>query len=167
MEPRRSGAMRPAWNASRRERDRGETHGVSRSGRGRPAVAGRSRRQTIPLYEPKGLLACFDQCHVAGYPRGVTDQQVAGVLEAPGDDELRGTAPRAIGALLVASGLLRIGAVGVGVAVQFRISDLAGGRPSGVDIGLVGAAQAVTEMVFAPILAHYADRLGRRIFLVL
>ena len=78
--------MRPAWNASRRERDRGETHSVSRSGRGRPAVAGRSRRKTVPLYEPKGLLACFDQCHVAGYPRGVTDQQVAGVLEAPGDD---------------------------------------------------------------------------------
>ena len=84
------------------------------------------------------------------------------MLEAPGDDELRHTAPRAIGALLVASGLLRVGAVGVGVAVQFRLSDLADGRPSGVDIGLVGAAQAVTEMVFAPILARYADRFGRR-----
>jgi len=88
------------------------------------------------------------------------------VLEAPGDDELRNTAPRAIGALLVASGLLRVGAVGVGVAVQFRLSDLAGGRPSAVDIGLVGAAQAVTEMVFAPVLARYADRFGRRRFLV-
>ena len=29
MEPRRSGAMRPAWTASRREGDRGETHSVS------------------------------------------------------------------------------------------------------------------------------------------
>jgi hypothetical protein len=29
MEPRRSGAMRPAWNASCREGDRGETHSVS------------------------------------------------------------------------------------------------------------------------------------------
>jgi MFS family permease len=96
----------------------------------------------------------------------VTDQQVAGVLEAPGDDELRHTASRAIGALLVASGLLRVGAVGVGVAVQFRLSDLAHGRPSGIDIGLVGAAQALTEMVFAPILARYADRFGRRRFLV-
>jgi MFS family permease len=66
----------------------------------------------------------------------------------------------------VASGLLRVGAVGVGVAVQFRLSDLAGGKPSGVDIGLVGAAQAATEMVFAPILARYADRFGRRRFLV-
>ncbi len=82
------------------------------------------------MYEPKGLLACFDQSHVAGYPRAVTDRQVASVLEAPGDDELRNTAPRAIGALLVASGLLRVGAVEVGVAVQFRLSDLAGGRPS-------------------------------------
>ena len=33
-----------------------------------PLLAGRSRRETIPLYEPKGLLACFDQCHVAGLP---------------------------------------------------------------------------------------------------
>jgi MFS family permease len=98
--------------------------------------------------------------------RRVTNREVAGVLEAPGDDGLRTTAPRAIGALLVASALLRVGAVGVGVAVQFRLSDLAGGKPSGVDIGLVGAAQAVTEMVFAPILAHYADRFGRRRFLV-
>jgi MFS family permease len=98
--------------------------------------------------------------------RRVTNREIASVLEVPGDDELRNTAPRAIGALLVASGLLRVGAVGVGVAVQFRLSDLAHGRPSGVDIGLVGAAQAVTEMVFAPILARYADRFGRRIFLV-
>ena len=89
------------------------------------------------------------------------------MLEASGESELGTAAPRAIGALLVASGLLRVGAVGVGVAVQFRLSDLAGGRPSGVAIGFVGAAQAVTEMVFAPIIARYADRFGRRRFLVL
>jgi MFS family permease len=97
----------------------------------------------------------------------VIDREDAGVLEASGGSELGTAAPRAIGALLVASGLLRVGAVGVGVAVQFRLSDLAGGRPSGVAIGLVGAAQAVTEMVFAPIIARYADRFGRRRFLVL
>jgi len=85
----------------------------------------------------------------------------------PGDADFGRSGPRAIGALLVASGLLRVGAVGVGVAVQFRLSDLAHGRPSGVAIGLVGAAQAATEMVFAPILARYADRFGRRRFLVL
>lgn len=73
----------------------------------------------------------------------------------------------AIGALLVASGLLRIGAVGVGVAVQFRLSDLANGQPNGLAIGLVGGAQAITEMIFAPILARFADRFGRRRFLVL
>jgi len=97
----------------------------------------------------------------------VTDREDAGALEVPGESELLRTGPRAIGALLVASGLLRVGAVGVGVAVQFRLSDLAGGRPSGVAIGLVGAAQAVTEMVFAPIIARYADRFGRRRFLVM
>ena len=96
----------------------------------------------------------------------MTDQKVAGALEAPGDDQLRTAGPRAIGALLIATGLLRVGSVGVGVAVQFRLTDIAGLRPSGVAIGLVGAAQAVTEMVFAPILARYADRFGRRRFLV-
>ncbi len=159
--------MRPAWNASRREGDRGETRNVPliRSGPARfwPVVRD---GKTMSLYEPKGLPACFDQEGAAGYPTGVTDREVAGVLEAPGDDDLRSTAPRAIGALLIASGLLRVGAVGVGVAVQFRLSDLANGRPNGVDIGLVGAAQAATEMVFAPILARYADRFGRRRFLV-
>jgi MFS family permease len=96
----------------------------------------------------------------------VTDREVTGVLDISGDDESRNTGPRAIAALLVASAMLRVGAVGVGVAVQFRLSDLAGGRPNGFDIGLVGAAQAVTEMVFAPILARNADRFGRRRFLV-
>ena len=62
MEPRRSGAMRPAWNASRREGDRGETHSVSmiRSGPARVWPVVHDGRQ-FPLYEPKGLLACFDQ----------------------------------------------------------------------------------------------------------
>ena len=96
----------------------------------------------------------------------MADTEVASLVEASGDDELRTTAPRAIGALLIATGLLRVGSVGVGVAVQFRLSDLSGGRPSAVNIGLVGAAQAATEMVFAPILARYADRFGRRRFLV-
>ena len=80
--------------------------------------------------------------------------------------ELEQRRPLALGALLTATGLLRVGAVGAGVAVQFYLSDLAGGRPSGVAIGLVGASQALSEMVFAPFLARYADRLGRLIFIV-
>ena len=88
------------------------------------------------------------------------------MVAEPGAIDSRGAGPRAIGALLVASALLRVGAVGVGVAVQFRLSDIAGGRPNGIAIGLVGASQAVTEMVFAPILARNADRFGRRMFLV-
>lgn len=68
--------------------------------------------------------------------------------------------------LYVASALLRIGAFGTGVAIQLDLNDFAGGRPRGLIIGTVGAAQAVSEMVFAPILARYADRLGRSRFLV-
>jgi predicted MFS family arabinose efflux permease len=71
-----------------------------------------------------------------------------------------------VGALLAASALLRIGAVSAGVAVQFDLSDLANGHPSGVAVGLVGASQALPEMLFAPILARFADRLGRRRFLI-
>lgn len=74
--------------------------------------------------------------------------------------------PRALGALLTATALLRVAAVGTGVALQFYLSDLAGGRPSGVTIGLIGASQAASEMVFAPFLARFADRLGRTRFLV-
>ena len=76
------------------------------------------------------------------------------------------TSATGVRALLVASALLRIGAVSAGVAVQFDLSDLAGGHPSGIAVGLVGASQALPEMVFAPILARFADRMGRRRFLV-
>jgi MFS family permease len=96
----------------------------------------------------------------------VTNLEVAGIVDAPVAVDSQSAGPRAIAALLVASALLRVGAVGVGVAVQFRLSDIAGGKPNGIAIGLVGASQAVTEMVFAPILARSADRFGRRMFLV-
>ena len=61
VEPRRSGATRPAWDASHGEGNRDETRSVSmiRLGPARfwPVVLhGRQRS----LYEPKGLLACFD-----------------------------------------------------------------------------------------------------------
>jgi MFS family permease len=92
--------------------------------------------------------------------------EVAELVDAPVAIDSQGAGPRAIGALLVASALLRVGAVGVGVAVQFRLSDLANQRPNGLAIGLVGASQAITEMIFAPILARNADRFGRRMFLV-
>ncbi|MGH7723370.1 MAG: MFS transporter [Candidatus Dormibacteria bacterium] len=72
----------------------------------------------------------------------------------------------AVGALLVGTTLLRIGTSGAAVAVGFDLVDLFGGRPSGLVVGFVGASQAVPEMVFAPILARFADRLGRRLFLV-
>ncbi len=81
-------------------------------------------------------------------------------------EELADYQPVAIGALLVATTLLRIGAVGTAIAVQFELADLAGGRPNGITVGLVGAAQAVSEMAFAPILARWADRIGRSRFLI-
>jgi MFS family permease len=74
--------------------------------------------------------------------------------------------PSAVRALLAGTALLRIGTSGAGVAVGFDLVDMFGGRPSGLVLGFIGASQAVPEMVFAPILARFADRLGRRIFLV-
>ena len=85
-------------------------------------------------------------------------------------EELAGAAASAtaagVAALLSANALLRIGAVSAALAVQFDLSDLAGGHPSGLAVGLVGAAQPGSEMVFAPLLARLADRFGRRLFLV-
>ena len=93
-------------------------------------------------------------------------------LESPPDvveqvtAELERRRPLTLGALLAGTALLRVAAVGTAVSVQFLLSDLAGGRPSGVSIGLVVAAQSLSEMAFAPVLARYADRLGRRLFIV-
>ncbi len=106
-----------------------------------------------------------DPFHVApglaeDHPEG--DQALARSLES----ELREHRPSTLTALLTATGLLRVATVGTAVAVQFNLSDLAGGRPNGVAIGFVGASQAITEMIFAPILARYADRFGRSRFLV-
>ena len=71
-----------------------------------------------------------------------------------------------IGALLVAAALLRTGAVGAGAAVQLDLTDLSGQHPSSVAVGLVGAAQAAPEMLFAFGLARFADRMGRSRFLI-
>jgi MFS family permease len=100
----------------------------------------------------------------AGEPREPSQAERAWVRQL--ERELRSERPAALGALLTATVLLRAAAVAAGVAVQFDISDLAGGRPNAVAIGLVGASQALTEMLFAPFLARYADRLGRSRFLV-
>lgn len=85
---------------------------------------------------------------------------------APGGGGGVATSAAGVRGLLVACALLRIGAVSAGVAVQFDLSDLAGGHPSGIAVGLAGASQALPEMIFAPVLARLADRLGRRRFLV-
>jgi predicted MFS family arabinose efflux permease len=79
---------------------------------------------------------------------------------------LRDSRERSTAALLVGTALLRVGAAGVGVAVQFYLADLAHGRPHAFTIGIIGAAQALTEMLFAPILARFADKRGRKLFLV-
>lgn len=82
------------------------------------------------------------------------------------DTKLELHRPLTLGALLAGTALLRVAAVGASVSVQFYLSDLARGRPSGVVIGLVVAAQSLSEMTFAPFLARYADRFGRRLFIV-
>ena len=97
------------------------------------------------------------------------------VPTAPADEQAAATSlekdlvtkrPTAIGALLGGTVLLRIGTSGAGVAVGFDLVDMFGGRPSGLVLGFIGASQAVPEMFFAPVLARFADRLGRRLFLV-
>jgi MFS family permease len=82
------------------------------------------------------------------------------------ETELRAHRPATLTALLTATGLLRVATVGTALAVQFDLSDIAGGRPNGLAIGLVGASQAATEMLFAPFLARLADRFGRSKFLI-
>jgi MFS family permease len=79
---------------------------------------------------------------------------------------LGGRAARELGALLVGCALLRVGVAGAGQAVQLDLVDLGGGRASHIVVGVVGAAQAVPEMVFAFALARLADRFGRRRFLI-
>ena len=103
-----------------------------------------------------------------GYPWQVLETE-AGRVAAPSDapvGEPGEQSPAGLGALLVATALLRIAAVGTGIAIVFRLTDLAGIRHNDVTIGLVGAGQALTEMVFAPFLARNADRFGRTRFLV-
>jgi MFS family permease len=73
---------------------------------------------------------------------------------------------RSLTALLVGTGLIRVGAAGVTVAVQYDLTDLFHHRPLGIVVGTVGAAQAITEMLLAPVMARYADRIGRKLFIV-
>ncbi len=79
------------------------------------------------------------------------------------EHELVEERPVAIRALLAATLLLRIGTVGAGLSVQFLLSD------SGVEakmIGFVASVNLLAELVFAPVLARFADRLGRTRFLI-
>lgn len=73
---------------------------------------------------------------------------------------------RSLTALLVGTGLIRVGAAGATVAVQYDLTDLFHHHPAGVVVGAVGAAQAITEMLLAPVMARYADRIGRKLFIV-
>ncbi|MEO8899433.1 MAG: MFS transporter [Candidatus Dormibacter sp.] len=90
------------------------------------------------------------------------DQAFAVSLES----DLVQSRPSAIGALLAGTALLRIGASGAAIAVGFDLVDMFGGRPNGLVVGFIGASQALPEMVFAPFLARFADRFGRRQFLI-
>jgi len=84
-------------------------------------------------------------------------------LEAAGGWPLQ---RRSLVALLAGTALLRVAAAGVTVAVQLYLTDLSHGHPRGIVVGLVGAGQAITEMVLAPVMARFADRTGRKLFLV-
>jgi len=97
----------------------------------------------------------------SGHGPGIDAREV--VEEAkPAGGEVR----RSVPALLAGTALLRVGAAGITVAVQFYLTDLGHGHPRGVVVGFVGAGQALTEMLLAPVMARYADRLGRKLFVV-
>lgn len=117
-----------------------------------------------PLYEPTRPLCAPVQyaCAVNLTPWSTTREQRPTRPSLPLDPQ----EPIAIGALLIAVTLLRIGAVGTGLAVQFDLLDIAHGHPRGFSIGVVGAAQSSAEFLFALPLARAADRIGRTRFLV-
>lgn len=98
-----------------------------------------------------------------GVPSALPEDQV---MAASLERDLVQSRPRSIGALLAGTALLRIGASGAAIAVGFDLVDMFGGRPNGLVVGFIGASQAVPEMVFAPFLARFADRFGRRLFLI-
>ncbi len=80
------------------------------------------------------------------------------------EHELIAERPVAIGALLTATALLRIGTVGASLSVGFELVDR--GRVDPRIIGIVGSINLVSELIFAPILARFADRFGRTRFLI-
>lgn len=109
-------------------------------------------------------------------PGGVVAAPAAGRSDAPVGAEPLGGADlppggreirwRSLAALLAGTALVRVGAAGATVGVQLYVTDLAHGHPQGYIVGATGAAEAISEMVLAPILARYADRVGRKLFLV-
>lgn len=117
---------------------------------GEPSVRGRA----VPYASRVAALTPADASRDTQRPTGATP------VAAGARDTVQ------IGALLVAAALLRTGAVGAGAAVQLDLTDLGGQHPSSIVVGLVGAAQAAPEMIFAFALARIADRVGRSRFLI-
>jgi MFS family permease len=85
-------------------------------------------------------------------------QSIAEALEEP----LVSERPAAIGALLVSTTLLRTGTVAAGASVAFYF----GFHSPAYWAGVVGAVQGLSEAISAPILARFADRVGRKRFLI-
>jgi MFS family permease len=85
-------------------------------------------------------------------------QTVAESLEEP----LVSERPAAIRALLASTVLLRTGTVAAGAGVGFYF----GTRSAAYWAGIIGAVQGLSEALSAPILARFADRVGRKRFLV-
>jgi MFS family permease len=79
--------------------------------------------------------------------------------------------PATIWALLLGTTLMRIGAYGSGLVVAFVLPDVflphhLEERHRAYLVGALAATQALSEMVFAPFLARWADRVGRSRVLV-
>jgi MFS family permease len=107
-----------------------------------------------------------DESAVDSWPPPPPGQLGAGDRAANRDGRPPGLPRASLAALLTGTALVRVGASGVTVGVQLYLADLAHGHPRGFVVGTVGAAQALTEMVLAPVMARYADRFGRKLFVV-
>lgn len=85
---------------------------------------------------------------------------------ADAEAQLLTSRPAAVVALLIATVLLRTGAVAGGVAVSYDLTDLGGSHLRALTVGVVGSAQSLSELVCSPFMARLADRFGRRRFLI-
>lgn len=139
-----------------------------RPGAATPLPDRQGARTEITLHLSHGSRGDAAPAGVAAAPAGGrrSAAQRSGEIRSDSAPPRRELRWRSLAALLAGTALVRVGAAGATVGVQLYVTDLAHGHPRGYIVGATGAAEAITEMILAPILARYADRIGRKLFLV-